>query len=267
MQARLNIAATLTMAFLPLCGALGQGNGFGAADNAVGQVDPRIESRAFQGLLIMTDDADVEIMINGQSSGKKSLLGIELPVGQYSVEGRKRGHFSDYELEMVEEESTDEITLNLKRVRVQLSPSWGALVDSNTVAGPLVSLEAGLKTVEHHWAAFLVATDGRNYRRENTAFCATGATYNFINFESKYAIVEAGALLGYCWYKRVGGSHDVDVQAYDAPVAGPRLSLQVGLDHFKMIFAAKHFIRLDEDHGLFSLRNPTGVTAGVAFAF
>jgi hypothetical protein len=267
MRTRLNLEAAITAALLPLCTAFGQADWGSDVDKVMGRQGGSVEGGTSQGLLVTADDADVEIVVNSCSYGKRTMLGLELPVGKYVIEGRKKGYFTDCELEMVEEGSTDEVTLSVKRIRVQLSPSWGVLIDSGTVAGPLISLEAGMKTVRHYWGAFLVAAGGRNTRRENAKFCATGATQNFISFENRHVIVEAGVLAGYCWYRRSVGWAPDELQAYEGLIAGPRFSLHLGLDHFKLVLGAKHFIRLDEENRLFSLRNPTSVTAGAALAF
>jgi hypothetical protein len=232
-----------------------------------------------QGLRITTNSPDVEIVVDGRSYGRHRELVVPLSPGMHRVEGRKERCFTDYEQEVVEPGSVDGVSLLAKRVRVQLSPRVGVVFCKGEAAGPALSLDLGLKNTKHYWGAVLMFTgDGPLKGAESNSFHAFGLNHSFISVGKRNAIVDIGTVGGYYWFKvrkiqyvhnpyGYGQYEDVTVRKHHSLFAGPRLSLQVGGDHAKLLLAGTYMVRLDSKLVLWDKRNPLALQAGLAMQF
>jgi len=264
---------------------------------------PRRTSSHRQGLLVVTDDPQCEILINGKSYGQHAKIFVPLPVGRYTVIGRKGDCFDDVETESVESGEVSRESVRARRVHVQVQPPTYVMMKFGKYALSGVGFGVGAWIDRNYIGAFLnngfgtrVASDsmldGTRFRKYTDASSVV-AGVNFMHAFpiNRYMDFGAGLTMG-------GGelheSYDVSRHAtgqtwdyntgqyktyeYDEwldnglrysafALLGPRIAFMGGLERAKVQIAGSYLVRSDTRMEVSNPRNFFCIEGGAVIVF
>jgi hypothetical protein len=243
-----------------------------------------------QGVIVSTNSDSVEIMISGESRGKHRLALIELDAGLHRIVARRKGYCSDVQWVNVFPSMVSHASFLVKRWRVEFSQRFSLMHMADVVdIWPCWPLHGGVRLGHHYgglslsWSMFKMheyhyeydpAGMGLSYDTENRFF-AGWLHYGYAAIGHEFVVVQPGAAVGVWWldtrYDPWGGTPPPGAPPVESGLIitiGPELTIQGGLEHFKLVASISYDAWLRENMDLLNFdKNIFRVEWGFAWKF
>jgi hypothetical protein len=257
-----------------------------------------------QGIVVVTDDPDCQVVINGVVRGKGERVFVALEPGTHNVAARKDECFDDTERESVSPGQVTTVSAHARAVHpTVVPPSYCTMVSKDRVCRG-VQAGAGVWYQRHLFESFFAVGSGRGWSTPTGTDSLTVRDYgtfqlNIAGINYLYCAVARehvqlgigataawGALIEdveysvqtdsvYYYDQQAGWSHGVvekSTSKYahnekDFVLLGPRVALQAGLEHVKLLVAGSYLIRSDTQGMVSDPRNFYLLQAGLSFVF
>ncbi len=251
-------------------------SGSGNVDASAGMLSERNPAL---GLAVVTDDPEVEIVIENRSYGKHEELFAELKPGEYIVEGRKEGCFSDIEVIPVGNQIVNTVSLHPRKIQIQVSPpTLFAVMGEERFQVGIMPISVGIKYKKNAFRAFYAFGKGSNGPPSDTlashyhdkGYRIGGVSYTYAFFENHYLRFAGGASVS---VSRISAQYenydDWEYEEYEESFlnVGPRVAFWAGSEHIKFMIALNCLVKCDQEAEWFNKRNMVTLENGMVLSF
>jgi hypothetical protein len=269
-----------------------------ASDSIVIQPEP-----IRQGLAVITNDPECEVVINGTSRGRGRKVFVSLPPGKYAIAGHRDDRFDDTETGEVYPGLLTTINVNPRKFRPQVQPPAYCAMNSSGHFLHGTAEAAGVWRNRNFIGGFVANAGGTEWSSGTTIDSSSRRSYyqtslmvagiNYLNavYIGQHLTINIGMTAGGAFLDEQFQIMRVDSIYYYSPsgewvrgvaesptgtagsksgnfaVFGPRVAVQGGLEHLKLHAAAAFMIRSDAGMYLGDPRNFAMLEAGVAVLF
>jgi hypothetical protein len=269
-----------------------------AADSVVIQPEP-----VRQGIAVITDDPECEVIINGIPRGRGRKVFVPLSAGEYAIAGHRNDRFDDVEKQEVYAGTVTTVSVNPRKWRPQIQPpSYCAMYSGGHFLHGTVEA-AGVWRNRNFIGGFVANAGGTAWASQTSNDSSLRRSYyqtsmmiagiNYLNavyigrhltinigmtaggafLDEQFQIMRADSIYYYSrngeWVRGVAESPTGTTSSESSSFAvfGPRIAVQGGLEHLKLHAAAAVMIRSDAGMYLGDPRNFAMLEAGVAVLF